>query len=40
MAQKSKTRGWFFIFALAAALIIFVVLGTIDVSQRYDLIGL
>ena len=40
MAQKSKARGWFLIFAIAVALTVFVVLGTIDESLRYDLIGL
>lgn len=40
MAQKSKTRGWLLIVALAVALALFVVLGTLDTSLRYDLIGI
>lgn len=40
MAQKSKTRGWLLIFAIAVAIAVFVVLGTMDASQRYDLIGI
>jgi len=40
MAQTSKTRGWLLIFAIAVALAAFVILGTLDASQRYDLIGI
>ncbi len=38
--QKSKLRGWLLILAIAAATAIFFVLGTMDSSLRYDLIGL
>lgn len=40
MAQNSKTRGWILIAVIAVALVVFVVLGTIDEGLRYDLIGL
>ncbi len=40
MARKSKTRGWLLIFALALAIALFVLLGTIDTSLRYDLFGI
>ena len=40
MAGKSKMRGWLLIFLLAVAIVLFVVLGTIDAGLRYELIGI
>ena len=38
--RKSKLRGWLLILAVAAATAIFFVLGIMDSSLRYDLIGI
>ena len=40
MQQKSKLRGWILILAVVAGIAIIFVFGTMDASQRYDLIGL
>ena len=40
MQQKSKLRGWLLILAVAALIAIIFVFGTMDASQRYQLIGL
>lgn len=40
MRAKSKLRGWLLILAVALATAAFFVLGTLDSSLRYELIGI
>ena len=38
--KRSRRRGWLVIAAVGAATLLLLVLGTMDASLRYDLIGL